>query len=240
MVIPSRGRFDCRRTREIFSDPLLCVAASEEAKYRAANPGTRMLVHPDELHGLGAKRAWMMEHLQEQAVFFADDDVDRLCCLVGQSVRTYRDPQIVERLLEQSADVCRDLGTILWGYAHTVDTRHFRSYHPFAFSGYINGFAMGIIGRSIAFDPLFVTKSDVDFSLAVLDRYRIVFRDSRFAFRAHGWFRNRVGLAGIRTAEVEERMVRRLKAKWGPAVDVSHFARKGKGKHQNIRIHVQR
>jgi hypothetical protein len=240
VVIPSRGRPNCHPAVGLFHNPILCIPESDRAEYAAAHPKTRLLAHPADLRGLGRVRQWILDQLEEDCVFMCDDDVVRVTCVVGNRQRHILDPNDVHRIIENSANIANDLGTTLFGYSHTPDTRHFLSFRPFSFAGYVNGLSMGIIGRSIRFDPELDTKQDIDFSLQVLLRRRFLWRDNRFAFVAHDWFKLSGGSAGVRTSATLAKNIAHLKKKWGPAVEVNHFSNSKKGKHQNIHIHVQR
>lgn len=241
VVIPSLGRVKLAgRALRLFVNPMLCVAESEYHAYRAYYPRVDILVHPDQDGGLGKVRQRILNEVQEECVFMVDDDVYRLGCLVGQTPRTIKEPEAVMAIIENTAQVAKDLGTCLFGFAHMLNTRHFTSYHPFGFSGFINGFAMGIIGREFHFDPDLDTKQDIDFSLQVLHKKRILFRDKRFCFVMDGTFKHPGGNAMRRTTKTVERDVLRLKKKWGDAVEIDHFKRKGSARHQNVSVHVTR
>lgn len=250
VIIPSRGRYDCSRTLRLFEHVSLCVGEDEAPRYQAANPGAELLVHPAEVLGMGRKRQWILEHLDPKAegVFMVDDDVTACMCLVGQTQREITDRRDIAQIVENAASCAREAGTILFGFMYTADTRHFRAYHPISFTGYVNGFAMGILRpppgqlheAGVRFDPLLTTKQDIDFSLQVLLKYRILWKDNRFAFRSGGWFRNVGGMATVRTSATVAANIERLRAKWGEAVQIDHYERTGKGKHQNVKIRVVR
>ena len=242
VVIPSRGRPECLDTTRMFHNPVLCVGEDELKAYQAVHgKRRRWLVHPPDLVGMGRKRQWVLEHVETEAVFMIDDDVTGLYCQVGERARLILDPDAIWQVLQNAARITMGIGTVCFGFSHTKDVRHFRGTHPFSFTGYVNGFAMGILGREIAFDTELDTKQDIDFSLQVLLKKRILWRDLRFAFKNSGWFKRTGGMAGIRTAETVARDIARLKSKWGDAIQVEHFVRTKKhGPHQNVHVRVLR
>lgn len=240
IVIPSRGRSRCQETVRLFPEVILCVGDDERAAYEKENPGVHVLAHPSDLLGMGRKRQWVLDHVDAETVFMVDDDVTGLYCLVGHQYRPIRDPFSIYNVVEQAARVAGEIGTGLFGFAHTADVRHFRAQSPFGFSGYINGFSFGVIGRRFRFDQFLDTKQDIDFSLQVLLHDRILWRDERFAFKNSKWFKRVGGMAGIRTAETVARDVARLRLKWGGAVEVNHSERNNRKHQQNVRLHVQR
>jgi len=159
---------------------------------------------------------------------------------VGSRARPIEGPRAIMAVLENLAVIAKGLGTSLFGYSYTIDTRHFHSFKPFNFTGYVNGFAFGVVGRDIRFDLNLDTKQDIDFSLHILLKKRVLWKDSRFAFKNSGWFRRTGGMAGIRTAASVEKDIEYLKSKWGDAVEITHHKMQGSVKHQNVSIHVSR
>lgn len=239
VVIPSKGRPTCHRAVALFEDPVLCVPEEEEASYAEAHPKTRKLLHPNDLVGLGRVRQWVLDQVSTECVFMVDDDVNGLWSIVGQRAREITRVESIMAVIQNTAEVARAAGTCLFGFSHTIDTRHFSPYRPFTFTGYVNGFAMGIIGREIRFDAELDTKQDIDFSLQVLHRKRFLWKDLRFGFRNDKWFRRTGGNAGIRTSATVARDIARLNMKWGDAIRVEHHKRSGPT-HQNVRVFVQR
>jgi hypothetical protein len=219
--------------------PPSCFLTRRSASGLRILPDADFLIHPN-IRGLGKLRQWILDNIAEEVVFMADDDVYEFACMVGSQARNITDPEAIMSVIEQTAWVAKKLGTVVFSYSHTIDTRHFKSNHPFSFTGYANGFQMGIIGRTIRFDAALDTKQDIDYSLQALLRYRFIWRDMRFAFRNSQWFQRPGGNSTVRTQETVDRDIRRLKMKWGPAVEIDHKDRKGRGIHQNVHIRVQR
>lgn len=242
VVIPSRRRPELAAKALLLApDALLCIADSEAKEYRAAcGDNACLLLHPDTLVGMGRKRQWVLDHVDAEAVFMLDDDVSKVYAIVGQRQRKITDPADIRQIILNAAHIAQTIGTACFGFNHTADTRHVSSLKPFTFGGYVNGFAFGVVGRSVRFDAELDTKQDIDFSLQCLQHHRILWKDNRFAFVTREWFKRPGGMAGVRTQESLGRDIARLKARWGDAVDVEHYVRSGVGKHQNVRIKVQR
>ncbi len=242
VVVPSLGRPNCRESLALFTDPLLCIPESQAEQYRFFNPRTRILVHPDSMIGMARKRQFILDKVSTEAVFMADDDLVAMVSLVGNTTRHIDDPASIFRLLAGTALCAKEAGTVLFGYQHTVDTRHFDAMTPFSFSGYIDGSAFGVVGRDrrLRFDSKLTCSLDIDYSLQVLFHRRILWRDNRFAFSTYNRFRKVGGMSTLRTAATVATDQQILKAKWGPAIDFDRYKRRGKAKQQNIRIHVKR
>lgn len=72
IVIPTYKRPERVISKTLVTDPILCVAQSEEAAYKEFNPDCEIVVHPDSVKGLPAKRNWIVQHFGE--MFMLDDD----------------------------------------------------------------------------------------------------------------------------------------------------------------------
>jgi hypothetical protein len=245
VYIPSRGRPNCRNTTRLFPAPILFIAESEADVYRAQNPGVKVLTHPDSMIGMARKRQWLWDHCETEALFMVDDDIPGLAALVGNTQRSIKDPRAVQDVLAVTAQCAKDAGTVLFGFQHTADTRHFQAMSPFGFRGFIDGCAMGLVGRDkrIRFDVRLTCSLDIDISLQVLLHRRILWRDSRFGFYHYNTLRGTArggGMAGLRTADSVAQDARLLMEKWGSALDISREKRITTGKQQRVRIHVKR
>lgn len=61
IVIPTYKRPERVISKALVTDPILCVAESEEGVYREHNPECEIVTHPDSVKGLPAKRNWMVQ-----------------------------------------------------------------------------------------------------------------------------------------------------------------------------------
>lgn len=205
VVIPSLGRAGkIDATVGLFDRPLLVVSEAEKRRYALIYRQTDILAHPGSLRGLGAVRQWVLDNVKNEIVFMVDDDVVRLNCIVGQRQRTIKNRDGIARVIENEAHIADQIGTPVFGFAHTSDVRHLRNQSPFSFTGWVSGSAMGVIGRQFRFDKNLITKSDIDFCLMVLLKKRALWRDLRFSFVIHSWFKSPGGQATIRTREIME------------------------------------
>lgn len=251
VVIPSRGRANIiTPTLALFPRDAVTVVVTEaeEALYRSALPGVAVAAHPASLHGMGQVRQWILDALPQDVIFMIDDDMYGLWSVVGHSPRRLRDPQQILGIVRQAARCAAEAGTPLFGFAQTMDVRNFKAQTPFGLGGFVNGSAMGIVGRDpkLRFDPALPTKQDVDYCLQVLLHYRMIWRDFRFSFGAGGVFNHAGGNASHRTMETVRENTARLKAKWGAAVEINHevrktFKRDKQGKlHRHTNISIRR
>jgi hypothetical protein len=238
-IITTLGRTDvitkCVLKLMLPAHTLIVPSEGEAEAYAKVCDGWTIQPYPDRLNGhVGAIREWVCSTVPDRYLMFLDDDVELFGCQVGFRGRPITNPERIHAIVCNTARMAEEAGTVLYGFAHTFDVRRFRCQRPFAFSGYINGYAMGVIGREIEFDRRFDTKCDIDYALQVLLRKRILWRDSRFAFWGKA-FRVQGGLAPYRTMARMQQSIDLLKQKWGNAVEVSHDRGKwAAGVHINV------
>jgi len=213
IVIPSRQRVETLQTHALtlVPDAVVCVGASEAAAYRRITP--RLLIHPDSVVGIGPLRAWIIAHAAEAAVFMVDDDVSALYSVVGTYKRRITDPKDVRLVVENAAHCAAGIGAPIFGFNQAWDVRKFLPQKPLSFTGWVGG-AVGVIGRAPLYDPSLLLRADIDACLTALLKYRVIFRDDRFAF-VHKRFGGTGGNAVVRSDTQHQNEIRYLRAKWG-------------------------
>ncbi len=223
-VIPSAGRAGDVITTRLFRQSYICVPESEAPAYRVHETlGVTIVPHPDDVHGMGQKRQWILDHFDDEIVFMADDDIDSLIYMGGEEghvggLRTkIKDPDHIWEVVQNTANIARDIGTNLFGFNELPDIRKFDYLDPFTTRDRINGFAMGIIRDGQHFDPRLVVKQDYDFYLMTLYWKRFVWRDDRYGFSAMH-YTNKGGLASHRSTNKEIECIRILQQKFGSNV----------------------
>jgi len=224
-AIPSAGRSGEVITTRLFpkDKTFICVPESEMNEYRKHHDDSMLVAHPDSVYGLGEKRQWMLDNIpcDDRIVFMADDDLVKFQWLGGHEgytggiKRTLHDPNHVWEVILNTAHICRDLGTSMFGFGEYADIRKFNYPSPFSTRGRINGFSMGIINDGqVRFDPRLVVKQDFDFFLMTLYWKRFIWRDDRYAFVAKH-YTNSGGLAAHRSIDMETRCIRIVQEKFG-------------------------
>jgi len=131
--------------------------------------------------------------------------------------RSFRDPDAIREVIENSLRVSEDLGIGVFCWARSensimLDVRALpmRFVAPMAASFGIRGPA-----RSRRYDAELSTREDVDFTLQSLLADRIVYADMRFYFQHGRSFSGTGGNAGQLTVEQFDAATARLKEKWG-------------------------
>ena len=227
-LVPSMGRAGDVLTARLFPKykTFICVPEDELDAYLKFHDSKLLVGHPTSLIGLGPVRQWMLDNIpsDDKIVVMADDDLIKFQWLggyegyTGGAYRTIRDPAHVFEVLLQTAHICRDAGSTLFGFSETNDIRKFNYPAPFHTRTRINGTAMGIINDGqVKFDPRLVLKQDFDFSLMTLYCKRFVWRDSRYAFVAKHWS-NKGGCVSYRTIEAGTRCIEIMQEKYGEDV----------------------
>lgn len=211
---------------------------SQRADYAKIVGSDRILVHPDEVKGLTPKLNWILHGFDSpvhrgsraatlsyaDALVFIDDDIASLqrCFVEKGEEATIRDPELIEQIIANTAQMARDVGAFYFGWeASNGAVLFYTGLKPFALTGYINGCAMGFLrGHGLRFDPRIVAKNDFDIAAMNAHRHRLCFKDCRYSFCQKETFTGRGGQSAFRTSQTEKNDVKLLQKKWG---DIFHF-----------------
>lgn len=228
IVIPSRGRAEeCRHALRLFPQATVVVHDYEYDVYRQALPERVEVIAHDQDGGIAPIRQWVLNHFDEEAILFVDDDVRYLKVVAGfeTASRVIRDPRAIAQVCENAAYVASEIGAPIFGFAQTSgDVRKYKPTDPINMTGWV-GSVIGVVGRDIEYDTTLRMRADIDFCLRAQLEQRIIFVDTRFAFVHHKMFAHKGGNAHMRSAERSQREIDLLRQRWGNWVDVV----KGKG-----------
>jgi hypothetical protein len=202
-------------TQKLLNDYSVCIPESQFDEYKLAIPSKNIVVHPDSVIGLAAKRNWIVDNLMDdECVVMLDDDITVLRCLLNETF-DITDPAHIEEVVYTTFVAAADLGAFLFGWAGKPFPQLFKEYHPFRVTGYINGFAMGVRkGVDIRWDERNI-KEDFDICLMNAHRYRVIFKQEMFCFCQTDTFCGIGGLASYRTIEMEKRGILMLRERYG-------------------------
>ena len=94
IVIPNKGRAGIlyERAFKLFPEALVCVGESDVADYSKVTKN--LLVHPDDVTGIGPLRQWILDNVEDEIVVQVDDDVHSLYSLTGSSKKTLDTPSM--------------------------------------------------------------------------------------------------------------------------------------------------
>jgi hypothetical protein len=219
IIIPSSGRAQLawQRTQKLFPSATVCVAESEAEEY--AKTHKDVMVHPDDITGMGPIRQWVLDNVKDPIVFMADDDLQGMFALTGTSgYRAITDPGQILAIVENAARCAREAGACVFGFNQSSDPRNFRRNRPIVLTGWIGG-AIGIIGRDLRYDTSLKLRADIDFCLQSLLKHRIIWQDARYTFEQEQ-FTGRGGTARNRSMERHEQEIAYLQRRWGTHMQV--------------------
>ena len=217
VVIPSAGRpRNVTRMQQLLPFARWCVPAKQRTSYSRV-PDEMMFTHPDRVHGMAGKRQWILDHSKAPVVFFCDDDLKDVRCLIGRRTRKVVEPGAIGRIIEVTAVAAADAGVSGFGFGRIANPAHIQPNRFISFTHPLAG-AFGIIGRKHRFDKRLTSREDIDVTLSMLLTDRIVWVDVRWYWNFAGTWDAAGGLQDVRTEASDEADKALLKKKWGGAI----------------------
>lgn len=225
VIIPSKSRVeDCRRALALFPDAIVVVNETQEALYRPL--GVRLVCHPADLFGIGPLKNWILDNIEARELLLVDDDVYQVRSPVGEPTKSHviRDPQVIRELVENTAAIARGVGAPVFGFDQAGgDTRKYKPQDPIKFSGWV-GAVMGIMGRSVRFDPELKIRADIDFCLSAQLTHRVIVVDGRYSFIHRKRWTYPGGNSQSRSGKRNQAELAYLQRKWGKWITVQNSA----------------
>ena len=211
VVMPSRGRpQNIPKVTKLFPDAVICVGEDEAERY--SKHTDNLLVHPENVTGIGPLRQWILDNVKDETVLMVDDDVYSIYSLCGFSKWKIHDPDSIRRILEVTALCAKDAGARVFGFNQSWDVRKFNHTKPFILRTWVGG-VIGIIGRELRYDPSLHLRADIDFCLESIKRHKIIWMENRYSF-VHRRFVGQGGNAVSRSKERNDHEIAYLQAKW--------------------------
>ena len=141
IVIPSKGRANVLRegALKLFPSALICVGESDVPAYSELSDN--LLVHPDNVTGIGPIRQWILDNVKDEIVVQVDDDVHTVYSICGLTKRTLNSAAIAERIIYTTAQCAKDAKCRVFGFNQAWDVRKFRPYKPFQLNTWV-----GVVG----------------------------------------------------------------------------------------------
>lgn len=236
IIVPSKGRHNELHTVKAIEVDAICVAESEAANYRN-NCAVELMIHPDSIVGLGAKRQWIYDNVGD--VCMIDDDImsfSRLYCPRHRRKKRLL-PSEAREVILATADMARQIGAFLFSIMPHGDTRGYYPQRPFRLTGYVNGAVLGMLsGSMMRFTNDVIGVNDYFVSGLNAYYHRYMFVDERFGFRQAKTFANPGGLATCRSHESEERDTDYLRQMFGDCVK-RKTGNAARVKNRKIRAH---
>lgn len=241
IVIPTMGRAGRIPALKAVQGAILCPPAAEAEEYKKAHPGVEIVAHPDSVKGLSLKRQWIYKKFGD--VFMLDDDVtyvQRMYLDIGEKPYVARvDPIRATTIINNTAEMCREMGAYLFGLNPACICYAYRSSRPFRLSGYVNGCGIGLLkGSKIFFDARCVAVEDMWASSINAYYHRYCFVDMRFGLRQQATFGNAGGLANQRRSETEIADTEFLKKTFGKSIIDKNFSSNARGGQTAYRLPI--
>lgn len=232
VIIPSHKRAKNVLTTQAVANACLCVEEAQAEEYRKHNPGIEIIVHPNEIIGLTAKRQWIIENFPNS--FQIDDDIksiQRLYTEKGEETKV--DPETAYQIIQQTGNTAKLLGAYIFGFNHVGNPSNYDPLKPFKITGYVNTGAFGIIeGHKLYFDTRMKVVEDYQLSCVNMYYHRICFLDNRFTVIGMKTFANPGGCSDYRTEEQEKIDTLMLRKVYGEVIELKQDTAVAKRKHQ--------
>jgi hypothetical protein len=233
IVIPSHKRAGRIPTLDLLPSAVVCIPQSQAPEYRAAHPLAQLVLHPDDVLGLQAKRNWMYKHFGN--LLMVDDDLTdfrRLYLPAGEPVYIKDEARILA-LVQETAYAAKQAGAFLFGFNSNQNPTMYKALNPIQLTGWINGCAQGILAGSKLWWSTDI-KCNCDYWISALNAYhhRIIWRDNRFCFTQKDTFKGAGGQAEFRNMEAEAADFALLKRCFGEAIQEKKDSKLAKRKHQ--------
>jgi hypothetical protein len=212
IIIPTRGRIDeAKRTLRLVPSATLLLHKNEASEYSEKIKSATIMTH-DITGSLAKIRQFALDKLDDECVFFCDDDLKSVRSLQSQEI--YKDAEDIEQMIYNGYMVAKDIGVSLFCFNRNANPIQYFSYDPIGLVHPVAG-AFGIIGRKFCFDCRLTTREDVDLTMQALLKDRIVIGDRRFYFDFGAVWKGKGGNQGLRTSQREKDDVDMLSEKWG-------------------------
>lgn len=222
VTILSHKRAGRVTTHRFVDGAVVCIPESQYGAYAQHHPKDQLLVHPDSVVGLPAKRQWVYQQFGN--VFMLDDDCIGLYRIYrpkgSQGKSQMASPGRTRELIQMVAETAEKLGAFLFGFASHANPMTFDEFRPFRFGGYSPGGAIGMRAGSKLWFPADVTLPIDDYWICLLNSFyhRFAWYDCRFAFGFKDTYRGAGGMAEYRVGNTERTATEYLVKQFGSVV----------------------
>lgn len=221
IVVASRGRAHLMpQLLELLPTAKVFVDEREEESYAKFVPKPQLFLHRPTETCCQMRKLQFTDPRFSNMFVSIDDDLKAVRCMVGKRVGTISDPSAIRRILENTAQSAKDLGSQLFCFTRRPHPGIFRPFDPFCITGICAG-AWGQTARPrILPDLRLQNQEDLDCTLQSLLEHRIVFQDCRFYFDFGGVGTDKGGNQISRTSEREQSDQAYLEKKWAGHLDL--------------------
>jgi len=236
IAIPtSRRPMRMVRVMELLPTALICIDEREASEYSKLVPDEKLWLHPP-LERMGQIRQWMLDNCEAESLVTIDDDFRGVLTYVGVRIRKITDPNAILQIIENGVNILCDLDLPLYCWNRNRSLLQFRGCDPIGFFGPAS-VSWITRGRGLGYDTSLFERVDVDFTMQVLLKNRILICERRYYFDGGLMSAGAGGLQGVRTGKLMDESTRTLVRRWGKYVDVeTGMKTKGGNRHMSVRV----
>lgn len=216
LVSPSYSRAGNVLTRKWLPEVVLAVNESQADEYRDREGGDILKI-PDKFRGNMSKiRNFILDQADPgEWVVQLDDDIHHFMRFIPGGKPTILDRLAFREFLYQNQVMAEDLGTDLWGVNVQADPKFFHEHTPFSLtSPVLATFCAMRPSSGLRYDARLFLNEDYDLFLQYLRKYRKVWRNNQYAYRAEH-IDHPGGLKDVRSLEEERKQAKIMIQKWG-------------------------
>lgn len=219
IVSPSKGRFNNYLTKEVINDIIIVCPHSELDLYKEFNPNNEIIAAPKDAKGIVKTRQWILDQFDE--VFMVDDDVEYVRRMYTEENEPYKitDPNMVNDIIHQNADVCKQMGAKMFGFGSKRQPKMYDSFKPIKYTGYINASYCGYLkGHGLKYNTTLIEGEDHYMSALNVFKHRKMHIDTRYSFFTKDNFKASGGCGDYRTLEDMKNTTIELRSYFGEAI----------------------
>jgi hypothetical protein len=235
IVIPSHKRADRVFAKKLVTNPIICVAESQEKEYRHFNPDCEIVTHPDSVVGLIPKRNWMAKHFGD--LFMIDDDVHAcktLNCEKGETARIH-DPVRITKIIQDLYELACLLDVHVFGFTSRISPVMYDETEYLSLSKMITGCSYGVrYNKNVWWNDELRLKEDFWISCYMKYKERRILTDLRYNFEQKSTFVNAGGLSAIRNQDEERRSILFIRHSFGECIQLKGAGNNGKNKTKSM------
>lgn len=220
-IIASHKRPKGCVTAKNIANTSICVPDSQAKDYAKNYPNSEIIAHPDSVVGLSSKFRWIHNKFKNVAIMDDDIFLRRMWIepkdLLGANV----DPETAYDIIQQTAQVAKDMGVLLFGYGKEPVPVAYSGHEPFRLSGFVIGGVMGFFEGFQMNELPDKCVAATDFFISCLNAYhnRFTFIDNRyFTASKEGTFHSVGGMSDFRTVNTEKNDLMLLIENFGEVV----------------------
>lgn len=191
-------------------------------KYEYKN-GCELLPIPDKNDGnIVRKRNYILDNFSGN-ILIVDDDYEYIGRITDRK-QSRLDLDRVDALLRNGFQMCRDLGTVMWGINVQSDPKFYKETSPFSMLSPVLGPFQAFCNCDLRYDERVYLKEDYDMSLQVLQKYHKILRFNMYYYMVNH-FNLPGGVVSYRTKQKEIDQIDLMIKKWGKSVVKSNLAK---------------